>query len=342
MKMSKRVRKQKKEIRETEIILMDVSWDCYFGRQVCRGVHRYARAHRPWVFINTKPYNNKWLGLLDRGFRNFGMMDYDKTYPSKYRGEAFVAALRRRGLTCETFDNRKRYPPCSESLPKVSDFSERACRWLASLPKPAAVFCINDALGVWVCDLCRRIKVHIPEEVAVLGADDDNLFCGMANPHLSSVLVPSEQVGYEAARLLDNMICGGKAPQRPVLLLPTGVATRQSTDVMAIDDHRVAEAVRYIRKNACHGIRVDNVMTAVSLPRRTLEKRFRKAVNRSPFAEIRRVQIERVKMLLAQTDKTLETIAPGCGFDGVTRMNMAFKQATDMTPGAYRRQFRSR
>jgi LacI family transcriptional regulator len=297
----------------------------------------------PYADVNPKSLGEMAAEyLLNRGFSNFAMMDYDKTYPSEYRGVAFVAALRRRGLTCETFDSKKKYPPLSESLPKVSDFAERACRWLASLPKPVAIFCINDALGVWVCDLCRRIKVHIPEEVAVLGADDDNLFCGMANPHLSSICVPSEQVGYEAARLLDKMICGGEAPKRPVLLLPTGVATRQSTNVMAIDDHRVAEAVRYIRKNACHGIRVHHVMATVSLPRRMLEKRFRKAVNRSPFAEIRRVQIERVKMLLSQTDKTLETIAPECGFNGVTRMNMSFKKNAGMSPGAYRKQFRSR
>ena len=137
------------------------------------------------------------------------------------------------------------------------------------------------------------------------------------------------------------MLSGQKAPKHPVLLPPVGVITRQSTDVMAVDDRYIAEAVRYIRENACGNICVNDVVVWVSLPRRSLERRFQKVLGRSPFAEIKRVRIERVKMLLAQTDKTLEVIAPECGFSGITRMSPAFKKATGKTPGAWRKQFRN-
>lgn len=279
--------------------------------------------------------------FINRGFRNFGMFSEGAAFQSPSRGDAFVAALRRRKFTCDVFDKKRRYPPSDKPLSSVAAVSEQMRRWLCGFPKPLAVFCINDDVGLWVCEICRRADIHVPEEVAILGADNDVMFCEMAQPHLSSVRISAEQVGYEAARLLDAIISGRKAPKRPVLLSPIGVETRQSTDIMAIDDQRIADAVQFIRKNAHKGIRIKEVMEHISLPRRMLERRFRKAVGRSPFAEIRRVQIEDVKTLLAQTDETLEAIAPECGFDSIKRLGPAFKKAVGMTLGAYRKRFRT-
>ena len=387
-----------------KIILMDFPWDCQFGRQVQKGICRFAWPNLPWILMRVlSSYDHKkwamqihetvgmitmrqpeeytpvarryglavvgvgaWspkrgfsglpyadvdpraLGkmaaeyFLDRGFRNFGMFDADRTDHSRYRGVAFVAALRRRKFACDVFDNKKEYPQDGKALSDVIGASERIRRWLVSLPKPLAVFCIDDAMTLWVCSVCRRAGIRVPEEVAILGADDDDLLCGISWPHLSSIAVPAEQVGFEAARLLDTMLSGKKPPKRPVLLPPVRVVTRQSTDVMAIEDLRIVEAVRYIRENAHKGIRVDSVMSEVRLPRRTLEQRFRKALGRSPFEEIRRVQIERIEMLLSQTDMTLEALAPECGFVDVARMSLAFKKVTGTSPGAWRKQFRSR
>ncbi len=393
-------------MKEMKNIALDVPQDRHYGRQVCRGVHRYARPHRPWLFINLQSRDEdktKWLrhadtiGLISmqhpqtytatarryglsavgvgvwapggefaglpyvdvdpkatgemaaeyfigRGFRNFAMITSDKSFHPAHRGEAFVEALRRRKLACDVFDHKKKYPNCDEPLPAVVNTGDRAraCRWLASLPKPLAVFCTDDAMGLMVCGACRRIDIHVPEEVAVLACDNDDLLCGMAYPHLSSIAVPAEQIGFEAAKLLDKLLHKSKAPKHPILLPPVGVVTRQSTDVMACDDLYVVEALRFIRENAHRGIRVENVMSEVHLSRRPLERRFKKAIGRNPFEEIRRIQVEKARMLLAQTDMTLETIAPECGFGGVTLMIPAFRKATGMTPGAYRRQFRTR
>ena len=395
-------------MKKTKVIMMDIPWDTQYGQQVRRGIYRYVRPRKPWVFANIDSYDrsNKWLrypdtvGLIsmceprnyaaacrrygfaavgigarpakgkfsdfpyvgidpkaigemaavyfiERGFRHFGMITLEQTglpmtFFARYRDEAFVAALKRRKLTCDVFDPEKQYPPCGEPLPVLAAGAERTRRWLMSLPRPLAVFAVDDSMALWVCEVCWWTDVLVPEEVAVLGVEDDGVFCGMANPHLSSIKVPAELVGYESAQLLDDMIHHRKIRKRPVLFPPVGVITRQSTDVMAIEDSYVTRAVRFIQEHACEGIRVEHVTSAVHMSRRTLEQRFQAALNRSPFAEIRRVQIERVMTLLAQTDDTLEAMAPECGFDSVTRMSMAFKKDTGMPPGAYRRQFRSR
>ena len=293
----------------------------------------------PYVDVDPKAMGEMAADyFVNRGFRNFGMVNSVGPFHAPYRGEAFIAALRRRKLACDVFDRKKQYPPCGEPI----GASEEIHRWLAGLPKPLAVFCTDDSESFWVCAVCQRSGINVPEEVAILGADDDEMFCTTSHPRLSSIQVPTEQVGYEAAKLLDAMLSGRKIPKRPILLPPIRVETRQSTDIMAIDDHRVADAVQYIRRNACEGIRVGDVAEKVALPRRMLERRFHKAIDRSPFAEIRRVQIENVKALLAQTDETLEAIAPECGFDSIKRLGPAFKKAVGMTLGAYRTQFRSR
>jgi LacI family transcriptional regulator len=275
------------------------------------------------------------------------MVDSEKIGSSKHshamhRGNAFVTALRQKGLKCSVFDLKKKYPSCGKPLPTLAWVSEQIRRWLTTLPKPLALFCVNDYVGLWVCELCRRAGIHIPEKVAVLGVDDDDMFCNMVYPHLSSIAVPAEQVGYEAAKMMDDIICDPRTAKRPTLLKPLGVVMRHSTDIMAIDDRDVIKAVRFIRENAHKGINVTSVMAKMRLPRRMLERRFKKALGRSPFAEIRRLQIERIKMILAQTNTAIEDIATDCGFKSVTRMTLAFKRATGIPPGKYRRLFQKK
>ncbi len=395
------MKRKKKKKQEWKIILMDIPWDIHFGRQVQKGICRFAGPNSLWVFHRVRHQDairqmqdadtvgmismrqpedcaadarcyglaavgvGKWspehkaldlayvdvdpnaMGetaaeyFINRGFSNFGMFDADQTHHSRYRGKAFVAALRRKKLPCDVFDRDREYPPCGGPMPVISEDSEQIRRWLAGLPKPLGVFCIDDSTGLWICEVCRRTGVHVPEEVAVLSADDDKLICNMSHPPLSSIVVPAEQVGFEAAKLMDALLGGQKAPKRPILLPPMGVTTRQSTDVMTIEDAFVVRAVRFIRENAQRGIRVEEVAEAVSMSRRAMERRFRKFIGRSPFDEIRRVQIEHIKMILARTDKTLETLTPECGFESVMCMSLAFRKATGMAPGAWRKQFRA-
>ena len=188
-------------------------------------------------------------------------------------------------------------------------------------------------------DACRLVGINVPEEIAVLGVNDDDLICELANPPLSSVIHNARRIGYEAAALLDRMLSGAKKIP-DILVPPLGVRTRQSTDLLAIEDPEIATAVRFIRENACDGIRVDDVLEHVALSRRAFELRFRKAIGRPPHEEIRRVQLERVKSLLVGTDYKLERIAELTGFSTAQYLAGLFRKVMHTTPGNWRREGR--
>jgi LacI family transcriptional regulator len=177
----------------------------------------------------------------------------------------------------------------------------------------------------------------VPEQVAVIGVDNEELLCRLCDPPLSTVVPNARRVGYEAAQLLDRMMSGARAPRHEVLVPPVGTVARQSTDTLAIDDPEVAAALRYIRERAPDGIRVEDVLRHVPISRSLLERRFRRAVGRSPHAEIRHVQVRRAAQLLGETDLPLKRIAELAGFAHMEYLSYVFKRATGQTPRDYRR-----
>jgi LacI family transcriptional regulator len=213
--------------------------------------------------------------------------------------------------------------------------------WLGSLPTPVGVMASNDMRGLEILDGCRAVNLKVPEHVAVIGVDDDTLLCGLCNPPLSSVLPNAEQIGYEAAALLDRLMQGGRAPFKERLIPPLGIATRLSTDVLAIEDTAFALALRFIHEHACHGITVEDVLQYVPLSRMTLERRFRKYLGRSPHAEIRKVQLARAKQLLIETDHPIYRIAQLVGFDHTEYFNVIFKREVGQPPGRFRAESQS-
>ena len=177
----------------------------------------------------------------------------------------------------------------------------------------------------------------MPDEVAVIGADNDEVLCELSDPPLSSVDLNGQKIGYEAAALLDEMINGSRQSRRHIRVKPAGVVVRQSTDVLAISDPAVARAEHFIRLHACDGIGVEEVVKQVRLSRRTLERRFTKVLGRPPGDEITRVRLGRIKDLLRTTDFSLAKIAGLTGFDYVESMHYFFKENTGQTPGQYRK-----
>jgi LacI family transcriptional regulator len=199
-----------------------------------------------------------------------------------------------------------------------------------------------DIRGQRVLDACRGAGLAIPDEVAVLGVDNDELLCELASPPLSSVMPNTLRTGYEAAALLDRMMRGEAV--RPVahLIPPVGVVARQSTDVLALEDRAVAQAVRFIREHACEGINVGDVLQGVTLSRRVLEQRFRRLLGRTPREEILQVRLARVKQLLTETDLTLYQVAERTGFEHVEYLSVVFKRETGRTPRQFRTAARGR
>jgi LacI family transcriptional regulator len=268
--------------------------------------------------------------LRGQGLSHFGYAGDDRFNWSRWRQDHFVRAAAAAGFDCAVCPavDRERWG------------QQRAgtAEWLAGLPRPVGVLACYDPRAREVLDACQAAGLRVPDDVAVLGVDNDELLCDLADPPLTSVVPNAARTGAEAAALLDRLMAGEPVPPTAHLISPTGVVTRQSTDVLAVDDPDVAAAVRFIRANACRGIGVADVLRAVAVSRRVLEVRFAKLLGRTPHEEIVRLQICRAKEILARTALPLAAVADRVGFAHPEYLSVAFKKATGLTPGAYRRQ----
>lgn len=274
--------------------------------------------------------------LRGRGFTRFGYCGDARFNWSTWRGEAFTRHLAATGLACSVFAPG-RAPAGGRERDWEADQAALA-RWVRGLPKPAAIFACYDTRALQVLEACRRLGVQIPDEVAVLGVDNDELLCDLADPPLSSVIPNVRRTGHEAAALLDRLMRGERVPPAGRLFEPVGVASRQSTDVVAVDDRHVSAAVRLIREHACDGLTVAEVLKQVPLSRRVLEQRFRRLLGRSPHEHILQTRLERVKHLLVETDLPLAQIAERTGFAHVEYLSVAFKKHAGVPPSTYRQQ----
>jgi LacI family transcriptional regulator len=268
--------------------------------------------------------------LLERGFKYFGFCGDERYNWSKLRREHFAGRVLQAGYPCSVYSPGARQAADSEAE------IDSIARWIAGLPKPVGVMTCYDFRGRQVLDACRRREIAVPEQVAVISVDNDELLCDLSDPPLSSVILNPQRTGYEAAALLDRMMAGESVAPDPHLIAPLGVATRQSTDVLAIDDPNVAAVLRYIRQHACEGISVHDVLAALPQSRRLLESRFKRLLGRTPHEEILRVRLNRVKALLADTELPLDKIAALAGFEHVEYLSTVFRQKVGMPPSKYR------
>lgn len=271
--------------------------------------------------------------LTERGFRHLAFCGDPGFKWSNLRSEAFENAVREAGCVPHIFDS------LSRTDPKYSWNREkrRLTSWLSRLPRPVGILACYDIQAQKVLHVCRDLEIAVPEEMAVLGVDNDPLICELSDPPLSSIMCHSARTGWEAAALLDRMMSGERVEPGVVLIEPRGVLTRQSTDILAIDDPDVAAAVKFIRENADRGINVHDVLRAVPVSRRSLENRFHKALGRTPHQEISRLKVERMKQLLGETDLSISEIARRTGFDHEEYMSVFFRRAVGVPPGRYRR-----
>jgi LacI family transcriptional regulator len=199
------------------------------------------------------------------------------------------------------------------------------------------IFAANDQLGVRLLEACQRAGIAVPEEVAVVGAENEETLCTFATPPLTSVRFDGRTVGYTAAELLDRLMRGRSARRREILIAPKGIVVRASSDELVITDPLVAQAARLIRENAMSGFNVDDLCRSLNASRTTLDRRMKAALKRSPKEEITRVRFREVERLLRETDLTIETIAAQTGFAHSHYLQAAFKEMRGCTPGEWLR-----
>jgi LacI family transcriptional regulator len=273
--------------------------------------------------------------LLGRQLRRFAFSGYPGEPWVERRFAGFAAGLRRRGFGVARFRSSRE----AGSPARWEREQQRLVEGLRALPKPAGLLACSDRHAQRVLDACRRAGIAVPDEVAVLGVDDDEEICRLSDPPLSSVKDDPRRVGFEAARLLDRLMSRPRRPPRkPLLIPPQGVAERRSTDVTAVEDRAVAEAMRSIRRRACEGLSVPDLLREAHLSRAAFYRRFRAALGRTPHAELLRARLDRAKELLRQTSMTLEEIADRAGFAHPEYLSAAFRREVGTTPGAYRRE----
>lgn len=270
--------------------------------------------------------------LKNKGFCNFAFYGFEDIVWSRERCEGFTDRIEQVGGKVYVYQHTMDGKPPLWSY-KESNLSD----WLKSLPKPIAIFCCDDNQGRHVTEACAAVGYSVPEQVAVLGVDNDTSICGLSDPPLSSISLNTEKAGFEAAMLLDKLMQNSCFEWEDIYVEPLSIIPRRSTDFFAVEDKEIGKALHFIYRNFREGIRVDDVVNATALSRRVLEKRFQKVLKRTVLEEVNSLRIEHVKQMLAETDMSITDIAIGCGYADVKNMSRFFRNFENVTPLAYRK-----
>jgi LacI family transcriptional regulator len=276
--------------------------------------------------------------FFQRGFRHLGFCGNQLFNFSNWREMEFSRLVLAAGCSCSIFRQRRRgqrgHLTMSEEQQQLGD-------WIQALPKPVGIMACNDIRGQQLLEACERINVAVPEEVSVVGVDNDEILCSWTNPPLSSVIPDAHRPGHEAARVLHRLMARKAVLKPEIRFGPLGIATRQSSDFVAISDPHIARALSIIRTRACDGIDVSDLLKEVPLSRRVLEHRFRNHLGRTPHDEILRLQFQKVTQLLKETSIPVMELAHQAGFTHSEYLSAAFKKRYGVTPSMYRRKNRS-
>lgn len=268
--------------------------------------------------------------LQERGLKHFAFCGDARFGWAETHGQNFESHAARIGADCSIF------PVRPDDLQNVDRERKRLADWLKKLPKPVGVMACYDIRAQQVLELCRELGLQVPEQVAVIGWHNDELLCELCDPPLSSVIPNARRAGYEAAVLLDDLMAGRFIEPGTRLIAPLGVATRQSTDVVAVHDPHVATAVRFIRDHACDGITVNDVVQAAGTSRTLLERNYKKALGSTIHDFILNTRIDRVKRLLTETELSLKVIAERTGFEHPEYLSVAFRKRTGISARDFR------
>ena len=312
----------------------------------------YEKPYPGFAIVKTR---HETIGILaaehflDRRFTNFAYCPYGGGRTSTYCHKSFVRRLRRAGYECSVYSFGKEiaYDIDGSNLPSdriapPSD-AKRLGKWLASLPKPVAVFCPGDLRAWQIADTCRTIGINVPHEVAVLGLDNDMIICGSSKPMLSSIDPNTRDIGRIAGETLADMIERG-TPSKQIVrqVAPNGVIARASSETVPVEPPWLSDALVYIQRNAKRGISAADVFKALSRSHTSVTKAFKDKLGITVQGEIARTRINEAKRLLATTELSVTQIAKMSGFMSVSYFMQAFSAELGIAPGAWRMELREK
>jgi LacI family transcriptional regulator, galactose operon repressor len=273
--------------------------------------------------------------FLERGFQNFAFVGlWDRVW-SERRRDAFCGAISDAGFQPHV------YPlPDKEASFGWEREQSLLARWIEGLPTPVGVMACNDDRGRNVLEACRLAGAHVPEEVAVIGVDNDELFCELSDPPLSSVALNAEHGGYRTAHLLDQLMKGDMRTQQRLIVEPVDIVMRRSTDVKMIEAREVGLVMSFIHRNRSRSFTVNEVADSVGISRRNLEVKFRRATGKTILAEVQRIRLNHAQRMLRETDLPIPQIAEASGYNSSSYLTQVFRKEIGVTPAKYRSKFR--
>jgi LacI family transcriptional regulator len=282
--------------------------------------------------------NDQEIGRLvaehftSNGHRHFAFLGFSSERWSLEREKAFTEALaiEKGGVRiCHLHPEHQGAAHWDENLARVTE-------WIGNLPKPCALLVASDQFGPLAMKACERSGISVPEELSLVGVDNDRSFCDLCRPPLSSVEPDHHRVGYEAARLLDAVMAGQRTSERLLETPPLALHTRGSSDIMAVSDPCLVKAMQCIRHKACNGISVDDVAAAAGLSRSVLQRRFKNQLGRTVGSVILSVKLQRARDMLAFTKLSIPEIAERSGFNYQEYLNYIFRKHLGTTPAVFR------
>lgn len=315
-----------KTLRKLKIPVVDVSAD--------RPTSEFPRVS----IDNTAVARLAVTHLQGKGLRNFAYIGDHRFIWSRQRADEFSRLMAREGKECRIFNEA----PTSGTAPSADVELRAIASWLQSLSRPVGIFACYDNRALQVLEACQTLGLAVPDEVAVIGVDDDEVLCHLSNPPLTSVLPNARLTGFEAAAQLSRLMHGEQIGSQTYFVEPIRVVERQSTDVSAVDDPKIAAALRYINDHACEGIDVSDVLRAVPVSRTLFDRRFKALLGHSPHQHIVNKRIERAKSLLIDSDLSVAVIAELVGFANTSYLSTVFRRVTKLAPKAFREKMRTR
>ncbi|MCD7900447.1 MAG: DNA-binding transcriptional regulator [Bacteroides sp.] len=269
--------------------------------------------------------------FIKKGFTNFAFYGFKGIVWSEERCDGFRDEITKQGFGANFSEYQN-----IESTDLWFYESAPLVEWLYNLPKPVAIMACDDNQGHHIIEICSQYGIKIPEEVAILGVDNDEIVCTLSEPTLSSIQQAVEKGGYETAVLMDEMIKNPHKKYEDVIVYPTNIVTRQSTDIFATEDHHISTVLKYIHQNSDRKLNVDDIVKIVPLSRRLLETRFRQVTGYSVYSYMLHLRIEKFAEKLIETDDSIIEIALEMGFFDYKNISRQFKTIMGCTPSEFR------
>ena len=290
---------------------------------------------KPTILTNSKKIGEMGANyFIQKCFKNLAFCGIKKMLWSDHREKHFIDTAKKAGL--KTFANKLTYPQRERFKDSNMD---RICEWIQQLPKPVGIMACNDSCGKVIIDSCRRNSISVPNEVAVLGVDNDDILCDLTYPSLSSISLNTEKGGFDAAALLDKFMKGIAVDTQIILIEPVGVQERQSTDIIAVDDKIVSDIINYIKRNSKKLLQVTDIINEFHISRKSLYKKFNDTLGTSVYNQIRKMKVEEISRMLVETDKSVKEIALEFGFYNVDHIARFFCKEKGLTPTQYRNEY---